>query len=441
VLLEFFVIWWLIICVITKKQSMRFLPGLLLIALFFSSCKTNSRLFGKKSARDIYESRLNESGISKTTLGNSWFSAASSALSQPISITLPYRQSGYFAADKPRAIGLKFRPARGEKIYISLTKKSSGSLILYMDLWKQENGKTPEMEEALDTAKMNFEFNADRDNESYILRLQPELLHSGSYEISISAGPSLAFPVPQKGKVGSLWGDARDAGARKHEGIDIFAPKKTPIVAVAEGRITRVEETSIGGKVIWLRLTDREFNIYYAHLDEQIAKVGDMVKAGEVIGTVGNTGNAQTTSPHLHFGIYSSGAIDPIRFVDGERRDAKTVSKSQLADQFIRVKNSKQYSDNTIGKATDINPRSALVLLADNTVKEIELEDLQPAIDAISNRKLKKESMLTDHPSIAGSPITSLKSGTGLRVLGYFNEYAFVEIDDQLGWIKRDELN
>jgi peptidoglycan LD-endopeptidase LytH len=429
------------ICVKTKKTIMRLLFTLFIIAFFFSSCKTNSRLFGDRSARDIYESRLNESGISKTTLGNAWFTAASVALSQPVTITLPYRQSGYFAADKPRAIGLKFRPARGEKIYISLTKKSAGSLILYMDLWKQQNGKAPEMEEALDTTKMNFEFNADRDDESYILRLQPELLHSGSYEISISAGPSLTFPVPQKGKVGSLWGDARDAGARKHEGIDIFAPKNTPIVAVADGRITRVEETEIGGKVIWLRSTGREFNIYYAHLDEQIVKAGDEVKAGEVIGTVGNTGNAKTTSPHLHFGIYSSGAIDPLRFVGGERRDAKAVSRVQLAGQLVRIKNLKQFPENTIGIATDINADAAFVWMADNSISEIDINKLQSAGEAISNRKLKKETFLLDHPSSTGVVITNLKAGTGFRVLGYFSDHAFIESDDQRGWISKRELN
>ena len=57
--------------------------------------------------------------------------------------------------------------------------------------------------------------------------------------------------------------------------------------------------------------------LYYAHLDQQLVSPGERVNAGEIVGTVGNTGNARTTAPHLHFGIYAvgRGAIDPYWFI------------------------------------------------------------------------------------------------------------------------------
>jgi hypothetical protein len=61
----------------------------------------------------------------------------------------------------------------------------------------------------------------------------------------------------------------------------------------------------------------RGVRLYYAHLDEQLVRTGSVVRAGDVLGRVGNTGNARTTAPHLHFGVYAAGegALDPDGFV------------------------------------------------------------------------------------------------------------------------------
>lgn len=135
---------------------------------------------------------------------------------------------------------------------------------------------------------------------------------------SPSISKSLAFPVwGKKSNIGSFWGDARDGGRRKHKGIDIFAKKGTPVVAICDGIIVSRGNTPRGGKTLWLQATGYAFTAYYAHLNEQKVRVGQFVKKGEVIGTVGNTGNARTTPPHLHFGIYTwlGGAINPLPYV------------------------------------------------------------------------------------------------------------------------------
>ena len=115
----------------------------------------------------------------------------------------------------------------------------------------------------------------------------------------------------------SVYGDVRDGGRRTHEGVDIFAPRGTPVVAASSGLVTKVGENTLGGQVVWIWDMARGVRLYYAHLQEQSVRTGAFVRAGDIVGTVGNTGNAKTTPPHLHFGIYArgEGAIDPDPFV------------------------------------------------------------------------------------------------------------------------------
>ena len=119
------------------------------------------------------------------------------------------------------------------------------------------------------------------------------------------------------------------ANGRKHEGTDIFAPKGTPIRACVNSIITTAipeEIITIGGNYIWA-LGEGRIIYLYSHLSrfEPGAKRGKLVRQGEIIGYVGNTGNAKGTSPHLHFGMYkarlnsffffSRTAINPFNFL------------------------------------------------------------------------------------------------------------------------------
>jgi murein DD-endopeptidase MepM/ murein hydrolase activator NlpD len=111
-----------------------------------------------------------------------------------------------------------------------------------------------------------------------------------------------------RASIGSMWGDVRDNGKRKHEGMDIFAPLGTPVVAPVEGIITKVGWNPLGGKVIRLTSQRTQHTYYFAHLAGFNVCQGDVVAQGDILGTIGNTGNARFTSPHLHFGIYSPDA-------------------------------------------------------------------------------------------------------------------------------------
>jgi len=131
------------------------------------------------------------------------------------------------------------------------------------------------------------------------------------------ASKSLVFPVAgSRSVIKDKWGASRGGGTRKHKGIDIHARKGTPVVAISDGIITTRDHTPIGGKTLWLKSSHYPLTAYYAHLDKQYVKEGQFVKKGQVIGTVGNTGNARTTPAHLHFGVIRGKSwVNPFPYV------------------------------------------------------------------------------------------------------------------------------
>lgn len=96
---------------------------------------------------------------------------------------------------------------------------------------------------------------------------------------------------------------------KKHEGIDISAPKGTPVCAAKSGVVARSEKDTTYGNLVELSHSDGTATLY-AHLSERTVEVGQTVKQGETIGAVGATGKA--TGPVLHFGIFMDGSpVDP----------------------------------------------------------------------------------------------------------------------------------
>jgi murein DD-endopeptidase MepM/ murein hydrolase activator NlpD len=100
------------------------------------------------------------------------------------------------------------------------------------------------------------------------------------------------------------WHDPRDGGERVHKGIDIFAPRGTQVVAVVDGIISYIGDQPKGGHCLWLT-TENGASFYYAHLERWAPGLyeGMEVQSGDLLGFVGNTGNAVHTPSHLHFGI------------------------------------------------------------------------------------------------------------------------------------------
>lgn len=157
-----------------------------------------------------------------------------------------------------------------------------------------------------------------------LLKVQKELA-------SVSNGTAIAlggfvFPVAGPVSFVDTFGAPRMVGTKYfhyHEGTDVFATGGTPLVAVNRGVIAKKGVGVLGGNKLWLVAADGT-QYYYAHLSAFVDGVDDgtVVEAGQVIGYVGNTGNAITTPTHLHFEIHPGGgaAINPYPVLDAVRR-------------------------------------------------------------------------------------------------------------------------
>lgn len=127
----------------------------------------------------------------------------------------------------------------------------------------------------------------------------------------------VVFPIqwPYEVPLIDSWGFPRMTGtadAHWHEGIDLFAPAGTPLLATERGIVTKIGSGRLGGLRLWLR-GESGTDWYYAHLSAFAPKLseGQVVEAGELLGYVGNTGNAVGTPPHLHMQVHPNGG-DPV---------------------------------------------------------------------------------------------------------------------------------
>lgn len=125
------------------------------------------------------------------------------------------------------------------------------------------------------------------------------------------------FPLAADAEFIDSWGYPRmmgTASAHWHEGTDIFADFGSPVIAAENGVIDRLGQASLGGNKLWVK-GDSGISYYFAHMSAFAEGMADgrRVRAGEVVGYVGDTGNAKGTSPHLHFEIHPGGgdAVNP----------------------------------------------------------------------------------------------------------------------------------
>ena len=114
--------------------------------------------------------------------------------------------------------------------------------------------------------------------------------------------------VPVQGvraeKVPDTFDEARGS-ARRHNALDILAPRGTPVLAADDGRVYKLRRNSAGGITIYALDPESRFVYYYAHLDRyrDVLVEGAPLAKGDVIGYVGTTGNAPPNIPHLHFQV------------------------------------------------------------------------------------------------------------------------------------------
>ena len=305
-------------------KSLRYFYFLsLLILLLTASCsKPGLGIFKSSSARETYLTTLDNSGLSDSKIGQSWISKANESLNTASELILPTAISGSFKSKTVDANAWKIYLEKGTTVTIEISWTAADSSMLIVDLLDASSNE--ELESHAIT-KDSLQLEADKTG-PYLLRIQPELLGEGNFQILISSVQTYAvFPVQGKNtsSIQSFWGAARDGGARSHEGVDIFASRGTPVLAPVKGVVTSVRDRGLGGKQVWLRDSERNWSLYFAHLDSQLVSNLQRVMPGDTLGLVGNTGNARTTAPHLHFGIYETGAFDPFPVINTDHKNAE----------------------------------------------------------------------------------------------------------------------
>lgn len=426
-----------------------------LTALFalagLSACRDGVPLFERPrptSAHERYAEGLERAGLAETALGRDWAAAARSAIRQPLPVALPFREAGYFAASEARAVGYAVRLRAGQRLAAD-AEVNGAPLVLFLDLYRQ-TGDTAAPLDLVASADTSGSSGARLVHEArrdgvFVLRLQPELLRSGAFTLTLSTEPSLAFPVAGRDSkaIRSVFGADRDAGARRHHGIDIFAPRGTPVLAATRGVVRSVSPNALGGNVVWLSDYERGQTLYYAHLDRHAVTAGQAVEVGDTLGFVGNTGNARTTPPHLHFGVYrrGEGPLDPYPFVyrsaerpariSADTSELGTLARSRSSASLMASPERDAPRVASVAAATPLRVDAAAgsyfrVRLPDGTAGYVAARLVEPAARAVRRTDVASGTPLRDRPAADAAVVATAEGGT-LAVLGEFADYALVE--------------
>lgn len=424
--------------------------------MFFSACGDSgplADLFQSDSPYEEYLHDLKSSDLKATALAQDFEEAGRRALESPVAAQLPFRETGYFAPHTPAAVAYRFELRRGRKLVIEIILDSDRPGRLFVDLFRIDESDSARRVASLPRDTTVLEYGVRR-NATYLLRVQPELLRGGRFTIVQRTEASVDFPVPGRGlnAVRSRFGAERDAGRRTHHGVDIFAPRGTPAVAVADGP-ARAGTNELGGNVVWLYDTREGRRYYYAHLDRWAIDEKN-VKAGDTLGFIGNTGNARTTPPHLHFGIYDGGPVDPEPFfAPDDPEPSRIAAPVERLDQWIRIsrdrvvlRDGSHRSADTVrslpkdwlARVTGASRSALRVHLPDRSVGYVLSESVTAAAEPIGTTPLDSGTVIRDAPFAQAPVVDQLRAGTVSLVLGRFGEFQLVRLgDDRFGWVAR----
>lgn len=435
------------------------LPALLLI----QACKPESipEIYRPSHAHAAYLYSLNQAGLGDTALARDWAEASRKCLQDVIDIRAPYKEAFYMDPQDASAVAYRFEVKRGHKTEIQVSLESVQTARIFIDLFRVE-GDDPQhwvRVASADPMENRLEFEP-RLTISYSVRLQPELLRGGRFTVTIRNNASLGFPIAgyDHSRIGSGFGEPRDGGRREHHGVDIFVPRHTPILAPADGYIRRAGEQSLGGRTIWLSDSKRSLNMYFAHLQEHKVASNTYVKKGDIIGTVGNTGNARTTPPHLHFGIYMSrsGPVDPVDFITAVNdTPAPIVSDQKVLGQWVRAKQpgiSLTSAASRSAQIAELEQHVPMQIVAaannhyrvglpDGTSGYVSATGIESTESNIQSFLAEQSMALQDSPTADGIQKSLIHTGEVIDILAEFQNHWLIRVKGHgIGWLSVEAL-
>lgn len=398
------------------------LVGLVLLA---TACSTEDsppavELSGSHAS---YARALLELGLDRSIAGGQWLDAAVEAIRSPVEVLTPARFTLSLPEEPARAAAVRFPAIRGQRIDISIDADTEEYFAEVLG-GPGAGDALPSVETEGNVHTLSF---YPRDSAGHTLRIQPKLFEGGSFDVTITAHASLAWPVPgtDTEDIWSWFGDARDGGARAHHGVDIFADRGTPLVATSDSVVRRAGQRDRGGNIVTIEDERVGVFLYYAHLDEIGVRTGDRLRAGDPIGTMGNTGNAITTPPHLHLGIYDRSwrrPLDPWYFLVSPRGEA-----ADLGELGFESAEGARVAEDAVSLAAHPPAVSGIIP--------------SPArFDAFGNPLRPSERPLRELP--LGSPVAEgIQAGEYVEILGRAAGYAHVRsASGEQGFVRPESL-
>ncbi|HEX5787676.1 MAG TPA: M23 family metallopeptidase [Woeseiaceae bacterium] len=427
------------------------LTGLIAAACCLSGCDTGPQPEAARQAptHAEYAAALAQSDLAGTLVADGWLHAADAALDLPTVTNLPHNERGVFLPYETRAVGLGFYGVDEQRFRIDVetSADSTGRLFVELFLLEDEDGTETRREVATFTDLAGGILPLPEAGR-YVLRLQPELLARIDYHLRLELAAALEFPVSghDRGDIGGVFGDPRDGGRRRHEGLDIFAPRDTPVVAVADG-VAVASRSRLGGNTVWLRGHGKSY--YYAHLASTAFGGRRDVRAGDVLGYVGNSGNAANTPPHLHFGIYrrGQGAVDPAPYI-AERRFAVPPPAPAFEGGYAAVAAAALNLRAGPGRdqaATETLARGTVLRVLATTGEWLSVQtpaaegwvhaDYRAPLRPVAAASLGTDAWLHDRPVPGQSASTRLYAGADVRIFARLPGWRLVgRGSEPLGW-------
>jgi murein DD-endopeptidase MepM/ murein hydrolase activator NlpD len=252
--------------------------------------------------------------------GERWFRATRAALDDARPVRVPFAFEG--GNGDTGATAFSFDALRGQVLEINLAADAQASgQVAYVEVFRVVDVLGQALHQRLTALRpRESRLRAKLPNDGTYHVLVQTVEDAARYSLTLELEAALPFPVigAEAAAIRSLFGASRDAGRRNHQGIDIYVQKLTPVLAVAAGR-AMPRQDALGGNTVWLNTPGTSY--YYAHLDRVAVTESQRVKPGDVLGYVGNTGNAGGMPAHLHFGVYRWGRepIDPLPLLVGQR--------------------------------------------------------------------------------------------------------------------------